>query len=95
MNEDHVIFGCGVEIHDVHDERVTYEGHHHGSSQLEHHDFMTACESGEMPAVSVHDGLLAVAVRRTTQTVRRQEGELEARVERELLERRGATPETA
>ncbi len=52
----------GVEIHDVHDERITYEGHHHGSSQLEHHDFMVACQSGEMPAVSVEDGLLAVAV---------------------------------
>lgn len=52
----------GVETHEVVDERVTYSGHHHGSSQLEHLDFIATCEAGGTPAVSVADGTLSVAV---------------------------------
>ncbi len=51
-----------VETHEIHDDRITFEGHHHGSSQLEHLEFIRACATGEAPAVSVHDGLLAVAI---------------------------------
>jgi myo-inositol 2-dehydrogenase/D-chiro-inositol 1-dehydrogenase len=51
-----------VETHEVHDARITFEGHHHGSSQLEHLDFVRACETGEAPGVSVADGLLSVAI---------------------------------
>ncbi len=52
----------GVEVHEVADDRITYEGHHHGSSQLEHLDFIAACQAGEAPKVSVADGTLSVAV---------------------------------
>lgn len=52
----------GVETHEVSDPRITFQGHHHGSSQLEHLDFMAACTTGEAPGVSVYDGLLSVAV---------------------------------
>lgn len=51
-----------VEVHDVDDERITYEGHHHGSSQLEHLDFIETCRSGATPEVTLEDGLLAVAM---------------------------------
>jgi myo-inositol 2-dehydrogenase/D-chiro-inositol 1-dehydrogenase len=46
----------------VHDERVGHEGFHHGSSYLEHVDFLAAVRSGGAPAVGVDQGLLAVAV---------------------------------
>jgi predicted dehydrogenase len=52
----------GVRTEEVHDERVRYEGFHHGSSYLEHLDFITACRRGTAPAVSLQDGLLSVAV---------------------------------
>jgi myo-inositol 2-dehydrogenase / D-chiro-inositol 1-dehydrogenase len=51
-----------VEEYQVDDERITYEGHHHGSSQLEHLDFIDTCRSGDKPRVSLEDGLLAVAM---------------------------------
>jgi predicted dehydrogenase len=44
------------------DERVRYEGFHHGASYLEHLDFLDAIRNGTPPAVTVEDGLLAVAV---------------------------------
>jgi predicted dehydrogenase len=46
----------------VHDERVAHEGFHHGSSYLEHVDFLAAVRAGGAPAVDVEQGLLAVAV---------------------------------
>jgi predicted dehydrogenase len=52
----------GVETEEVHDPRVRYEGFHHGSSYLEHLDFVAACRSGSAPGVSLEDGLLSVAV---------------------------------
>ncbi len=51
-----------VEIHQVHDDRITYEGLHHGSSQLEHLDFIEACRTGSAPEVGLEDGLLSVAM---------------------------------
>jgi predicted dehydrogenase len=44
------------------DERVRYEGLHHGASYLEHLDFLDAIRSGGPPRVTASDGLLAVAV---------------------------------
>lgn len=53
-----------VETHEVHDDRITYLGHHHGSSQLEHMDFIALCrgELDDGPKVSIEDGLLSVAI---------------------------------
>lgn len=51
-----------VEEHHVDDERITYHGHHQGSSQLEHLDFIATCRAGGQPGVSLEDGLLAVAM---------------------------------
>jgi predicted dehydrogenase len=51
-----------VEEYHVDDERITYHGHHHGSSQLEHLDFIETCRSGSAPEVSLEDGLMAVAM---------------------------------
>jgi predicted dehydrogenase len=44
------------------DERVRYQGFHHGASYLEHLDFLDAIRSGRPPRVTASDGLLAVAV---------------------------------
>jgi predicted dehydrogenase len=44
------------------DERVRYEGYHHGASYLEHLDFLDAIRSGGPPKVSASDGFLSVAV---------------------------------
>lgn len=54
----------GVETLEVHDERIKYEGLHHGSSYLEHLEFLAAVRShGERPpTVSLYDGLLSVAI---------------------------------
>ncbi len=52
----------GVRTETVHDDRVRYEGFHHGSSYLEHLDFIAACRAGSAPGVSLQDGLLSVAV---------------------------------
>jgi len=52
----------GVHSEEVHDDRVAYEGFHHGSSYLEHLDFLAAVRSGGAPAVGLADGLLSVAV---------------------------------
>lgn len=51
-----------VEIHHISDPRVRYEGHHHGSSYLEHLDFIDACRSGRPPAIALEDGMLSVAM---------------------------------
>jgi predicted dehydrogenase len=46
----------------VRDERVAHEGFHHGSSYLEHVDFLAAVRGGGPPAVGAEEGMLAVAV---------------------------------
>ncbi len=51
-----------VESHTASHADVPYLGHHHGSSFLEHVDFANAIRAGEQPHVSLHDGMLAVAV---------------------------------
>jgi myo-inositol 2-dehydrogenase/D-chiro-inositol 1-dehydrogenase len=51
----------GVVTEEVHDDRVRYEGFHHGSSYLEHLDFLAAVRSGGTAAVSLEDGLWSVA----------------------------------
>jgi predicted dehydrogenase len=53
--------GTVIDEH-VHDERIRFEGFHHGSSYLEHLDFAEAVRRGEAPGVSIADGMLAVAV---------------------------------
>ena len=52
---------AGVVIETVHDPRVRHEGFHHGSSYLEHLDFLAAARSGTRPAVGLDDGLWSVA----------------------------------
>lgn len=51
-----------VESTVVNDERVRYQGFHHGSSYLEHLDFLAVVRSGGNPAVTVESGVLAVAM---------------------------------
>lgn len=46
----------------VHDDAVRYEGMHHGASYLEHVAFMQAIRTGSPAAVTLHDGMLSVAV---------------------------------
>ncbi len=52
----------GVSTEIVTDPAVRYEGHHHGSSYLEHLDFLAAVRSGAPPAVALEDGLRSVAL---------------------------------
>ena len=52
----------GVRSETVHDGRVAHEGFHHGSSYLEHVDFLEAVRSGGAPKVDVEAGLLSVAM---------------------------------
>ncbi|WP_436793446.1 Gfo/Idh/MocA family protein [Actinospongicola halichondriae] len=52
----------GVTSEIVTDDRVRWEGFHHGSSYLEHLDFLATCRSGSTPVVSLEDGLWSVAV---------------------------------
>jgi len=51
-----------VDIEEVHDDQIAYEGLHHGSSYLEHVDFLAACRGERHIEVTVEDGLWAVAV---------------------------------
>lgn len=51
-----------VEVEQVHDPSIPYQGHHHGSSYLEHLDFIAACRGEREPGVDLEDGLLAVAM---------------------------------
>lgn len=51
-----------VDTHEVHDDRVAYEGHHDGSSFLEHLHFRDAILGGGRPEVTLHDGLISVAI---------------------------------
>ncbi|MFZ9017204.1 MAG: Gfo/Idh/MocA family protein [Ilumatobacteraceae bacterium] len=52
----------GVESYTAADDRILHEGLHHGSSYLEHVDFLAAIRSGGAPAVTLDDGYWAVAV---------------------------------
>ncbi|MEO1061291.1 MAG: Gfo/Idh/MocA family oxidoreductase [Actinomycetota bacterium] len=52
----------GVKVETIHDSRIRHEGLHHGSSYLEHLDFLEAVRTGSAPGVSLDDGLLAVAI---------------------------------
>ncbi len=52
----------GVHEEPVIDETITYAGLHRGSSFVQHQRFAAAVRSGSGPEVSVHDGLLSVAV---------------------------------
>lgn len=52
----------GVRSETVTDDRVRWEGFHHGSSYLEHLDFLATCRAGASPVVSLEDGLWSVAV---------------------------------
>ena len=53
---------AGVVREIVHDGRVAHEGFHHGSSYLEHVDFLAAVRSGAPPTVGLEEGLRSVAV---------------------------------
>ena len=44
------------------DERIAYTGHHHGASYVEHLEFLNAIRTGSSPAVTLADGMLAVAM---------------------------------
>jgi predicted dehydrogenase len=51
-----------VETYVAHDPRIAHEGLHHGSSYIEHLEFLAAVRNGTPPAVTVEDGYWAVAV---------------------------------
>jgi myo-inositol 2-dehydrogenase / D-chiro-inositol 1-dehydrogenase len=51
-----------VRVEQVTDTRVKYDGLHHGSSYLEHLDFLAAVRTGGTPTVTLRDGLLSVAM---------------------------------
>ena len=44
------------------DARVKHEGFHHGSSFLEHREFIDAIREEKPPSVTTHDGLMSVLV---------------------------------
>ncbi len=46
----------------VEDARVRFKGFHHGSSYLEHVDFLSAIRAGGPAAVTLEDGLWSVAI---------------------------------
>ncbi|MBK9180617.1 MAG: Gfo/Idh/MocA family oxidoreductase [Acidimicrobiales bacterium] len=52
----------GVEHDRVADDRVRYEGFHHGACYLEHADLLEAIRAGRRPAVGLDDGLWSVAM---------------------------------
>jgi predicted dehydrogenase len=46
----------------IDDAAILHRGLHHGASYLEHVGFATAIRSAAPPAVTLHDGLMSVAV---------------------------------
>ncbi len=52
----------GVTTEHIEDPKVAYEGFHHGSSFLEHLDFLDAIRTGGSPTVDLADGLWSVAM---------------------------------
>ena len=55
-------FVGNVSVEEVSNSRVAYEGFHHGSSYLQHRDFLSAIETGTAPVVSLQDGMAAVVM---------------------------------
>ncbi|CAL1401563.1 unnamed protein product [Linum trigynum] len=55
---------AGVKTLRAEDERIKYDGLHHGSSYLEHLNFLAAirAEGDKVPAVDLKDGLISVAI---------------------------------
>ncbi|HEU5300674.1 MAG TPA: Gfo/Idh/MocA family oxidoreductase [Acidimicrobiia bacterium] len=53
---------AGVRTESVHDERIAYEGFHHGASYLEHVDFLAAIRAGRPAAIGPLEGLASVAI---------------------------------
>ncbi|MFO7591226.1 MAG: Gfo/Idh/MocA family oxidoreductase [Acidimicrobiia bacterium] len=53
---------AGVRTESVHDERIAYEGFHHGASYLEHVDFLAAIRAGQPAAIGPREGLASVAI---------------------------------
>lgn len=51
----------------VHDDSIVFAGFHHGASYLEHVDFLQAIRDGRPAAVTLEDGLWAVAVGQAAQ----------------------------
>ncbi|NNE75136.1 MAG: Gfo/Idh/MocA family oxidoreductase [Acidimicrobiales bacterium] len=51
-----------VETEPVRDDSIRFEGYHHGSSYLEHIDFVSAIADGTAPKVTLEDGLWSVAM---------------------------------
>ena len=51
-----------VDKHVADDDRIAYEGHHHGSSFLEHSEFVDVIRNGGRPTVTLEDGYWAVAI---------------------------------
>ena len=54
--------GSGKAVPITMDSRVKHEGFHHGSSFLEHREFIDAIREGSGPAVTTTDGLMSVLV---------------------------------
>lgn len=52
----------GVETYEASDPRIAHEGLHHGSSYLEHVEFLEAIRNGGAPRVTLTDGYWAVAM---------------------------------
>ncbi|PIN19343.1 Dimeric dihydrodiol dehydrogenase [Handroanthus impetiginosus] len=54
----------GVKTLKAEDDRIRYDGLHHGSSYLEHIQFLHAirAKGAQAPAVDLHDGLISVAI---------------------------------
>ncbi|NNE12140.1 MAG: Gfo/Idh/MocA family oxidoreductase [Ilumatobacter sp.] len=52
----------GAETYVAHDDEIAHEGLHHGSSYLEHVRFTEAIRNGTPPAVTLEDGMWAVAM---------------------------------
>lgn len=52
----------GVEKYEASDPRIVHEGLHHGSSYLEHVEFLDAIRTGSPPRVTLADGYWAVAM---------------------------------
>jgi predicted dehydrogenase len=52
----------GVEKYEASDPRIAHEGLHHGSSYLEHVEFLDAVRTGTPPRVTLTDGYWAVAM---------------------------------
>lgn len=54
----------GLKTLKAEDDRIKYDGLHHGSSYLEHLQFLSAvrAKGAQAPAVGLHDGLVSVAI---------------------------------